>query len=54
MGSKYLRQCETVAHAQETLRAALLLHGTTKIGFGDFTCDYDGNFGLILIVEKIV
>lgn len=54
MGSKYLRQCETVAYAQEILRAALILHGTTKIGFEDLTCDYDGNFGSIIIVEKEV
>lgn len=45
MGSKYLRECESAAHAQMLLRQKLFKHGTTDVSFNNLQCDYDGSYG---------
>lgn len=53
MGAQYLRECESVAHAQYEKKKALNVRGTS-ISLSDIVCDYDGRYGYIAVVEKIV
>lgn len=53
MGAQYLRECESVAYAQYQKKKALNIHGTSII-LSDVICDYDGRYGYIAVLEKIV
>lgn len=53
MGAQYLRECESVAHAQYAKKKALNIRGTNII-LSDIICDYDGRYGYIAILEKTV
>lgn len=45
MGTKYLRQCESAAYAQNLLRNTLSKRGTLDVSLTNIQCDYDGNYG---------
>lgn len=45
MGTQYLRECESAAHAQMLIRQKLYRHGTTDVSFNNKQCDYDGSYG---------
>lgn len=45
MGTEYLRECESAAHAQMVIRQTLHRHGTTDVSFNNIQCDYDGSYG---------
>lgn len=53
MGAQYLRECESVAHAQYVKKKALNIRGTI-LSMSDIICDYDGRYGYLAVVEKIV
>lgn len=45
MGTKYLRQCESAAYAQNLLRNTLSKRGTLDVSLTNIQCDYDGKYG---------
>lgn len=53
MGTNYLRQCESAAHAQSVIRKALKLRGTYDVSLNNIKCDYDGNYGTYFIENRM-
>lgn len=54
MGTEYLRECESAAHAQMLVRQVLNKHGTTDVSFNNIQCDYDGSYGKYKIVNGML
>lgn len=44
MSTRYLRQCESMTFAQNTIRKMYKQAGT-EVTFNPVKCDYDGNYG---------
>lgn len=44
-GTEYLRQCESMAYAQNILQENLAMHGTLYVSIVKTQCDYDGSYG---------
>lgn len=53
MGMNYLRQCESAAHAQNVIRKALQQRGTQKVSLSGIQCDYDGNYGVYFVENRM-
>lgn len=53
MGTRYLRQCESAAYAQNLIRKSLKLRGTYDVSFNNIKCDYDGNYGAYFIENRM-
>lgn len=53
MGTSYLRQCESAAHAQSVIRRVLNQHGTYDVSLNNIKCDYDGNYGAYFIENRM-
>lgn len=49
MGTVYLRQCESAAHAQNLMLKALDVRGTKDVALTALQCDFDGSFGAYTI-----
>jgi hypothetical protein len=48
-GDSYLRQCESVAFAQNTMKLKFQNRGTNNVYFPLVLCDYDGSYGTYTI-----
>lgn len=53
MGTSYLRQCESAAHAQAVTRSVLKQRGTYDVSLNNIKCDYDGNYGAYFIENRM-
>lgn len=45
MGTRYLRQCESILHAQIGMLMAMRRRGTTNLSLNRMNCNYDGAYG---------
>lgn len=45
MGTAYMRQCESAAHAQMLQLQALNVRGTKDVALTALQCDFDGSYG---------
>lgn len=45
LGTEYLRQCESMAYAQNIVQEKLAMHGTLNVSIVKTKCDYDGSYG---------
>jgi hypothetical protein len=48
-GDSYLRQCESVGFAQNTMKLKFENRGTNNVDFKQILCDYDGSYGTYTI-----
>ncbi|KAG4072873.1 hypothetical protein HA402_002616 [Bradysia odoriphaga] len=53
LGTEYLRQCESIAYAQNVLREKLSKHGTVSVSIVKTQCDFDGSYGTYSISNNI-
>lgn len=51
-GESYLRQCESIQHAQNVIATAFEIHGTNNVVHDVVNCDYDGSYGVNNIQGK--
>lgn len=52
-GTRYLRQCESAAHAQNIIRQKLYDRGMLDVSFTNIKCDYDGSYGAYTIENRM-
>lgn len=53
LGTQYLRQCESIAYAQNVMRQKLAKHGTVSVSIANAQCDFDGSYGTYSISNNM-